>query len=59
MSASKPPISDTARELGDRIRALREACGVTIEDLGHASDVYWSMVGYMERAHRIRVCPSF
>lgn len=49
---SKPPVSNTAGELGDRIRVRRECLDMTIEDLGHASGVHWSMVGYIERGQR-------
>ncbi|GAA5117844.1 hypothetical protein GCM10025762_33650 [Haloechinothrix salitolerans] len=31
---------------------LREARGMSIEDLGHVSGVHWSMVGYVERGQR-------
>lgn len=47
-----PPVSDSARVLGERIRARREQLGMSLEDLGIASQVHWSMVGLLERGQR-------
>lgn len=47
-----PPVSDSARVLGERIRARREELGMSLEELGIASQVHWSMVGLIERGQR-------
>jgi transcriptional regulator with XRE-family HTH domain len=38
--------------LGARLRALREAAGMTQEDLAHAAGLHWTYVGQIERGER-------
>jgi transcriptional regulator with XRE-family HTH domain len=51
-TSSVPPISDTARVLGLRLRARREALDMSLEELGQAANVNWSMCGLIERGQR-------
>lgn len=39
-------------ELGDRVRQLRLAGGLTQEALADAADLHWSYVGQVERGER-------
>ena len=39
-------------ELGDRVRQLRLAGGLTQEALADAADLHWSYVGQIERGER-------
>lgn len=36
--------------LGRRARALREAAGLTQEEVAHRADLHWSYIGQIERA---------
>lgn len=52
MSGLVPRVSDAARVLGERIRARRESLGMSLEELGIAAGVHWSMCGVIERGQR-------
>lgn len=41
--------SAAAREIGRRLRDARNRRGVSLEDLGHLSDVNWTTIGKIER----------
>lgn len=47
-----PPVSESARVLGERVRARREELGLSLEELGGAAGVHWSMCGLIERGQR-------
>lgn len=47
-----PPVSDAARVLGERIRTRRESLEMSLEELGIAAGVHWSMCGLIERGQR-------
>lgn len=46
------PISEPARILGARIRARRNALGISQEALAHRSGTHWTFVGQIERGQR-------
>ena len=41
--------SAAAEEIGRRVRAARNNRGVSLEDLGHLSEVNWTTIGKIER----------
>ncbi len=41
--------SAAAEEIGRRIRSARQARQVSLEDLGHLSEVNWTTIGKIER----------
>ncbi len=47
-----PSISPVARELGERVRAQREAQGLSQEKLAHRCNVHWTFLGQVERGQR-------
>lgn len=47
-----PPISTAAGALGERIRAYREALGISQEVLADRSGTHWTFVGQVERGQR-------
>ena len=46
------PISQATRILGERIRAHREALGLSQEALAYESGVHWTFLGQVERGQR-------
>jgi transcriptional regulator with XRE-family HTH domain len=46
------PISPATRVLGERVRAHREALGLSQEALAVRSDVHWTFLGQVERGRR-------
>ncbi len=46
------PLSEATRALGERIRARREAQGVSQETLAHRCGVHWTFLGQVERGQR-------
>jgi transcriptional regulator with XRE-family HTH domain len=46
------PISSAARVLGERVRAQREALGLSQEALAHQTGVHWTFLGQVERGQR-------
>jgi transcriptional regulator with XRE-family HTH domain len=46
------PISEATRILGERIRAHREALGLSQEALAYDCDVHWTFLGQVERGRR-------
>jgi transcriptional regulator with XRE-family HTH domain len=50
--ARPTPISPAARALGERVRARREALGLSQEALAHRSGVHWTFLGQVERGRR-------
>jgi transcriptional regulator with XRE-family HTH domain len=46
------PISVATRVLGERIRARREALGLSQESLAEQSGVHWTFLGQVERGRR-------
>jgi len=47
-----PPLSPATEILGARIRARREALGLSQEALAHSSNVHWTFIGQIERGRR-------
>ena len=45
----KPPMSEAARQLGERVRERRHALGLSQERLAEDSDLHWSALGRIER----------
>jgi len=41
--------SAAAEEIGRRVRSAREARQISLEDLGHLSEVNWTTIGRIER----------
>ncbi|UOQ57567.1 helix-turn-helix domain-containing protein [Leucobacter allii] len=41
--------SAAAREIGGRIRAVRQELGISLEDLGELSEISWTSIGKIER----------
>ncbi len=46
------PISPATATLGARVRARREAQGLSQEELAHRSHLHWTFVGKVERGQR-------
>jgi transcriptional regulator with XRE-family HTH domain len=49
---AKEPISDAAREFGERVRARRIELGKSQEELARDSSLHWSYIGQVERGQR-------
>lgn len=49
---TKPPISPAAGEFGARVRARREALGLSQEALSHQGSFHWTFLGQVERGQR-------
>lgn len=49
---TKEPISEAAREFGERVRARRAELGKSQEQLAQASSLHWSYLGQVERGQR-------
>jgi transcriptional regulator with XRE-family HTH domain len=49
---ARPPISSVAADFGDRVRARREAQGLSQEKLADRCDVHWTFLGQVERGQR-------
>lgn len=47
--ASKPPASEAAVILGERVRAERTKQGLSLEKLAEGSELHWSYIGQVER----------
>jgi transcriptional regulator with XRE-family HTH domain len=46
------PLSPATRALGERVRARREALGLSQEALAHQTGVHWTFLGQVERGRR-------
>jgi transcriptional regulator with XRE-family HTH domain len=46
------PLSPATRVLGERVRARREALGLSQEALAARSGVHWTFLGQVERGRR-------
>jgi transcriptional regulator with XRE-family HTH domain len=46
------PISPATQILGERIRAHREALGLSQEALAYESGIHWTFLGQVERGQR-------
>jgi transcriptional regulator with XRE-family HTH domain len=46
------PLSSATKELGDRIRARREALGISQEAAADRAGVHWTFLGQVERGQR-------
>jgi len=49
---TKPPVSDAAQILGERVRARRLELGKSQEKLAAESGLHWTFVGQVERGQR-------
>lgn len=49
---SPEPVSSAAAEFGRRVRAQRQALGLSQEGLAEAAGVHWTFVGQVERGRR-------
>ena len=50
--ARKPPLSPVTRVFGDRVRAIREAKGLSQEGLAERAGLHWTYIGQVERGQR-------
>jgi len=51
--AGEPKLKDAELvAFGVRVRALREAAGMTQESLAHAAGLHWTYIGQIERGER-------
>lgn len=50
--SSKEPLSAATAEFGRRVRARREALGLSQERLAEAAGLHWTFVGQVERGRR-------
>jgi transcriptional regulator with XRE-family HTH domain len=50
--AMAQPISEATGILGERVRAHRQALGLSQEALAHESEVHWTFLGQVERGQR-------
>jgi transcriptional regulator with XRE-family HTH domain len=46
------PLSPATASLGERVRARREALGLSQEALAHQTGVHWTFLGQVERGRR-------
>jgi transcriptional regulator with XRE-family HTH domain len=46
------PISPATQALGQRVRARREALGLSQEALAHQTGIHWTFLGQVERGRR-------
>ncbi len=46
------PLSPATQVLGERLRARREALGLSQEALAHQADIHWTFLGQVERGRR-------
>lgn len=46
------PLSPATAALGERVRARREALGLSQEALAHQTGVHWTFLGQVERGRR-------
>ncbi|HEY3866376.1 MAG TPA: helix-turn-helix transcriptional regulator [Solirubrobacteraceae bacterium] len=46
------PLSPATQALGERVRARREALGLSQEALAHQTGVHWTFLGQVERGRR-------
>ena len=46
------PISPATKVFGERVRARREAMGLSQEALAHLCGVHWTFLGQVERGRR-------
>jgi transcriptional regulator with XRE-family HTH domain len=46
------PLSQATRALGERVRAQREALGLSQEALADRSGIHWTFLGQVERGRR-------
>ena len=46
------PLSPATQALGERVRARREALGLSQEALAHQTRVHWTFLGQVERGRR-------
>jgi transcriptional regulator with XRE-family HTH domain len=47
-----PPVSPATAAFGARVRARREALGLSQEALARQTDVHWTFLGQVERGQR-------
>ena len=50
--ATKPPMSRVTAEYGARVRARRQALGLTQEKLAERAELHWTFIGQVERGQR-------
>lgn len=50
--ARKPPLSPMTGAFGDRVRATREAKGLSQENLAERAGLHWTYIGQVERGQR-------
>jgi transcriptional regulator with XRE-family HTH domain len=46
------PLSPATQQLGERIKARRNALGLSQEALAHQSSIHWTFLGQVERGQR-------
>ncbi len=51
-SAMPEPLSPATRAFGERVRALRQALGLSQEALASRAGVHWTFLGQVERGRR-------
>ena len=49
---TKEPISEAAREFGERVRMRRLQLGMSQEELARDASLHWSYLGQVERGQR-------
>ncbi|MET9260318.1 helix-turn-helix transcriptional regulator [Amycolatopsis sp. NPDC004079] len=49
---AKPPVSEAARVLGERVRTFRDDLGISQEKLAALAGVHWTFVSQVERGLR-------
>lgn len=52
MPPAKPPLSETARQFGDRVRERRRELGWSQETAAVRCGVHWTYLGQVERGQR-------
>ena len=50
--ARKPPLSPMTGAFGNRVRATREAMGLSQEGLAERAGLHWTYIGQVERGQR-------